>query len=296
MMREQFFNQPSFIPPFEDYTFLEGKHVGFTGHKGVLGSIISKRLKKQNIMATPYGGDISDPKSLNRWFNKYSFDYFVHFAAIVPVAEVRDDPLKAYEVNAIGTYYICREIIKTQTSCWLFIASTSHIYKNQSVGSIKPLNENSVKEPVTVYGMTKLLAEQISIPILELYKIPYCIGRIFSFTSVTQKEPYLVPTLHRKIETVPKNGIMNIVNPDCIRDMVDAETVIDCVFHLAFNYFKGIINIGSGEGKRIIDIARHIARLTNKKLHFQGINEKEPDSLVADVELLRKVLREWKQK
>jgi UDP-glucose 4-epimerase/GDP-4-dehydro-6-deoxy-D-mannose reductase len=220
----------------------------------------------------------------------HSFDYFFHFAAIVPVSDVENNPLEAYEVNAIGSYYICKEIIKIQKPCWLFIASTSHVYKKQSADRTVPLKESNQKKPPTIYGMTKLLAEQISIPILKQYKIPYCIGRIFSFTSEIQKEPYLVPTLRRKIEATPEKGTLNIVNPDCIRDIVDAETVVDCILHLAYSHFKGIVNIGSGEGKRIIDIAHYLMKSANKNIQIKGVNETEPDSLVADVTLLRKVL------
>ncbi|MHC4657565.1 MAG: DegT/DnrJ/EryC1/StrS family aminotransferase [Planctomycetota bacterium] len=75
-----------------------------------------------------------------------------------------------------------------------------------------------------------------------------------------------------------------------VRDIVDAETVIECILHLACNHFKGIVNIGSGEGKRIIDIAHHIMKLANKNIQIKGINETVPDSLVADVTLLRKTL------
>jgi nucleoside-diphosphate-sugar epimerase len=292
MIRRQIFEQPSFVPVFEDYNVFTGKHVGITGREGVLGLIISRRFEEQNIRVTSYPGDITDTASLHTWFAMHSFDYFFHFAAIVPVTDVENDPLRAYEVNAIGTYYICKELIKTQSSCWVFIASTSHVYKKRPAGGAEQLKEVSQKNPETIYGMTKLLSEQISIPILGQYKVSYCIGRIFSFTSALQKEPYLVPALRRKIEATPENGTLDIVNPDCVRDIVDAETVIDCILHLARSHFKGIVNIGSGEEKRIIDIARHIMKLAGKNIQIKGVNKTAPDSLVADVTLLRKALLE----
>ncbi len=295
MIREQIFEQPAFIPVFEDYHFFKNKRVGITGGDGVLGGIISKRFVERGIKTTSYPDNITDVASLHKWFGNHNFDFFFHFAAIVPVTDVQNDPLKAYEVNAIGTYYICKEIVKTQSSCWFFIASTSHIYKKQPAVDFGLLKESHQKEPATIYGMTKLLAEQISIPILEHYKISYCISRIFSFTSVRQKEPYLVPTLRRKIESTSENDTLNIVNPDCVRDIIDAETVIDCILHLALNHVKGIINIGSGEGKRIIDIAQHIMKLANKNIQIKGTNKIVPDSLVADVTLLRNILPQKKR-
>lgn len=289
MIREQYFYQPSFIPVFQDYDCLRGKHFGITGAEGVLGQIISKRLENEGIRITCYPGDITDTKLLHNWFEKNIFDFFFHFAAIVPVTEVQDDPLKAYDVNAIGTYNICREIIKKQPSCWLFIASSSHVYKNQPAARCILLKESSPKKPNNIYGKTKLLAEQISIPILKQYKISYCIGRIFSFASSIQKEPYLVPTLRRKIKAAPTNSVLNIFNPDCVRDIIDGETVIDCILQLASNYFTGVINIGSGKGMRILDIANHIAKLEHKDIQIKGGNKVTPNSLVANVTLLKKV-------
>lgn len=290
MIRQQIFDQPPFIPIFEDYQPLKNKNIGVTGANGVLGSIISKRLKDHNIRMTPYGGDITETELLHNWFVKHNFDYFFHFAAIVPVTEVQNDPLRAYEVNAIGSYNICKEIIKTQSSCRFFLASSSHVYKNQPAENFSPLEENSPKEPKTIYGMTKLVAEQVSIPILEQYKISYCLGRIFSFTSSIQEESYLVPALARRIEDTPENGVLNIINADCVRDIIDAETVIDCVLHLAVSNFVGVVNIGSGVGTRIIDIAGHIAKQARKKIQFKSDNKIIPDSLIANVALLKKIL------
>ena len=291
-MRQQLFEQPAFIPFFEDFSSFRKKNVGITGAEGVLGSLISKRFTDNGINVIPYPEDITDNISLHKWFEKNSFDFFFHLAAIVPVTQVEQDPIKAYDVNVIGSYYICKEIIKTQKSCRFFSASSSHVYKNPPAGQDSVLEENSPKEPKTVYGMTKYVAEQVSIPILDQYKISYCLGRIFSFTSPSQPETYLVPALRKKINDTPENGKLNIINPDCIRDIMDAETVIDCVLHLATNNFVGVINIGSGKGMRILEIAKHLAGLAGKKILFDGENKITPNSLVANVSLLKKVLQE----
>lgn len=290
-MRQQLFEQPSFIPLFKDFGYFAQKNIGITGAEGVLGSIISKRFTENCINVIPYDGDVTDNVSLHKWFKKNNFDYFFHFAAIVPVTQVQEDPLKAYDVNVIGTYYICKEIIKTQKSCRFFAASSSHVYKNQPAEQDSTLNENSQKEPKTTYGMTKYVAEQVSIPILDQYKISYCLGRIFSFANLLQPETYLVPALRKKIDAAPENGILNIINPDSIRDIMDAETVIDCILHLVVGKFVGVVNIGSGKGMRIIEIAEHVAKLAGKKIIFKGENKSTPDSLVANINLLKNILQ-----
>jgi nucleoside-diphosphate-sugar epimerase len=205
-----------------------------------------------------------------------------------------NNPLKAYDVNVIGSYDICKQIIETQVNCWFFLASSSHVYKSSPISGEPALTVNSDEEPDTFYGVTKLMAEQISSPILDQYRVDYCIGRIFSFTSAIQKEPYLVPTLRRKIEETPENGVLEIINPDSVRDIMDADTVIDCVLYLAKKRFKGTLDIGSGKGMSIKDIGYYICKSLGKKIQIRGVNKIEPNSLVANVETLKQVLPKGK--
>ena len=295
MKRSQLFEQPAFIPVFTDYGHFCGKCVGITGQSGVLGETLSRRLVAYNINVEAYEGDITDIVSLMDWFRKYCFDYFFHFAAIVPVCQVIDDPLRAYNVNVIGSYNICNHIIKTQKNCWLFLASSSHVYKANHVTEGLTLKIGAAEKPDTFYGVTKLAAERICTPILDHYNVDYCIGRIFSFSGTAQKEPYLVPALRRKIEDPPQHRVLEIINPDSVRDIVDAETVIDCVLHLAQKRFKGIINIGSGKGMSIKDIGFHIMKLLGKKIQIRGVDTTQPNSLVANVQILKQILSEGEQ-
>ena len=74
MTRIQYFEQPSFIPIFEDYKHFSGKCVGITGQRGVLGGILSERLALHNVRIEAYPSDITDTKALSEWFKKYHFD------------------------------------------------------------------------------------------------------------------------------------------------------------------------------------------------------------------------------
>jgi len=292
MKRKQLFEQPAFIPSFEDYNHFLGKCIGITGQDGVLGGILSKCLAGHKVRVVGYPGDITDTTGLEGWFEKNQFDYFFHFAAIVPVSQVMEEPLKAYDVNVVGSYNICKQIIRTQPNCWLFLASSSHVYKGNPISGDSALKAKSAEQPDSFYGVSKLAAERICRPILDQYGVDYCIGRIFSFSSTDQKEPYLVPTLYRKIEEIPEGGVLEIINPDSVRDIMDANTVIDCVLGLAQKRFEGMLDIGSGKGISIKEIGYLISRTLGKKIQIRGVNKTEPTRLVANVEILKKILSE----
>lgn len=287
-MRKQLLPQPDFIPVFNDYNFFSHKKIGITGSSGILGSILKSRIESHRLAVCCYEDDITNDCALENWFRNNQFDYVFHFAAVVPLPEVQKNPLRAFDVNAIGTYYLCKQLVASQPRCRVFIASSSHVYKSQDC----LLCEDSKTEPISVYGQTKLLAEQLAKPVLELFNVSYAIGRIFSFTHINQKEPYLVPTLRAKIERAKQNDAIEIANPDSVRDIMDAETVIDCILHIVTGAFNGIVNIGTGCGLSIKEIAEHQAQLAGKKLLITGHNKNCPDTLVADVSILKNCLSE----
>src|SRR6266705_2138824 len=199
MSRDQLFAQPDFIPPFCNFQQLTGLRIGLTGHRGVLGGILARRLGEQGISFDPFPGDVTNRQALTGWFTGRTLDLFFHFAALVPVFKVERDPALAFEVNAVGTYRICEQLVRTNPTCWAFFASTSHIYQPVSPSASRPLKVGDKEAPSSVYGRTKLAAEHLCRQFLETYGHPYCIGRIFSFSHSSQQEPYLLPRLARRI-------------------------------------------------------------------------------------------------
>jgi nucleoside-diphosphate-sugar epimerase len=290
MVRNQLFAQPDFIPPFCNFEQLVGLRIGLTGHRGVLGRILTGRLRERGITYDPYPGDITDRHALGAWFTDRSFDLFFHFAALVSVDSVESDPARAFEVNAIGAYRICERLVRTSGTCWAFLASTSHVYQPLSPNESRPLKVGDREAPSSVYGRTKLAAEHLCRIFLETLGHPYCIGRIFSFSHRSQQEPYLLPRLARQISNLREGQRLTIMNPRSVRDIVDAETVIDSILYLAARRFCGTVNIGSGLGMSVADIARRVATQLGKELDIEGKDKGESDALVADIEPLRHII------
>lgn len=291
MRRDQLFAQPEFIPPFRQFEQLVGLRVGVTGHRGVLGGILAGRLHEHGISVSEFPGDITDHETLSAWFSDSAFDLFFHLAAIVPLQKVEGDRVRAFEVNALGAYEICKQLLR-RPSGWLFIASTSHVYRPETVAAWRPLKVGDREEPSSVYGRTKLAAEHLCRQLMESHRHPYCIGRIFSFSHSSQPEPYLVPSLIRRIEDLKHGQALKVVNPEAIRDILDAETVVDAILHLALQRAQGTVNIGSGKAMTVADIARHVAAAFGKALVIEADTKGTADALVADVEPLRTIINQ----
>ncbi len=276
------------VPEYADYAALRGHGVGLTGARGVLGHILKERLERQGIECASFGGDINDGAELSAWFAQRRLAYFFHFAALVPVTAVEGNPKLAFQTNVIGTYNVCKGLLDTQPGCWLFHCSSSHVY--EATPTTAPIDEEAPKRPPTFYGATKLAAEGVVETLMGKLKFPYCIGRVFSFTHADQLPPYLVPSLRQKISALHDGDTLEIDNPSSVRDIQDAEQVIDVILHLARRRAEGTVNIGTGVGQSVRDIALSVARSLGKRIGLKGTDRGPTGSLIADISRLRKLL------
>jgi nucleoside-diphosphate-sugar epimerase len=280
--------RPAFVPEFVDYSAFAGQTVGITGQRGVLGGLLYERLRRFGVQVVAFPGDVNDEKLLTTWFSGYQFSHFFHFAAVVPVPLVEGNPVAAYRTNAIGSFNVCSHLALTQKKYWLFLASSSHVYKPTAPEA--HITELSETEPQTFYGVTKLAGERLCVPLLQKMNVEYCVGRIFSFSHEKQQEPYLVPTLRKKISQLNNGDTLSVSNPSAVRDIQDADAIIDCVLHLAHKRSRGIINIGTGHGMSVKEIALLVARSQQKVITVDGVDIDAHGALVADTHKLRSIL------
>lgn len=283
-----FIERAQVVPEYADYAALRSHGIGLTGGRGVLGRILKERLDRHGIECGSFGGDINDSGELSAWFAAHNFAYFFHFAALVPVGAVEGDPKLAFQTNVIGTYNVCKGLLETQPACWLFHCSSSHVY--EATPTTAPIDEDAAKRPPTFYGATKLAAEGVVDTLMGKLGFPYCIGRVFSFTHANQLPPYLVPSLRQKISALHDGDVLEIDNPSSVRDIQDAEQVIDVILHLARRRAIGTINIGTGVGQSVSDIALSIAQALGKKIELRGVDRGPAGALIANISRLRKVL------
>lgn len=237
---------------------------GITGWSGVLGIAIRKEL---NYRFIPFKGRIENKKNIYRWIKNNNFDLIIHLAAVVPTIIVNNNFNKANKINYDGTKNIVDAILKYKPNLkWFFFSSTSHVYKLKKI--FKKIDEKSTTFPPTKYGLTKLRAENYIINKLNNSKIKYCIGRIFSYSDISQKKPYLIPLLISKIKK-SKNKNIFFKNLNHCRDFLSLESVSNAINILCTKKAIGVYNICSGNSFLLQDIAKYISKKFNKKCKFE---------------------------
>ena len=136
--------------------------------------------------------------------------------------------------------------------------------------------------------MTKLNAENYISNKLTKNQIPFCIGRIFSFTNKKQTTDFVIPSIIKKAKTTKE--IVHFDNVNNFRDFLSTHDICKAIELLFIKKSTGIFNIGSGKPVLISDIIKIIFKKYGKKYH---INSKgDENSLIANNNKIRSL--KWK--
>jgi dTDP-4-dehydrorhamnose reductase len=154
-----------------------------TGSNGLLGQKIVNLLSEKSdtaliitskgenrISETPKNAtfeslDITNELEVTRIFGKYQPQAVIHTAALTNVDECELNPEACYLQNVVATENIAKAC-KAQNS-FLVHLSTDFIFD----GKTGMYDENAVPNPISIYGESKLKAEQIILQTLDNYAI-----------------------------------------------------------------------------------------------------------------------------
>jgi UDP-glucose 4-epimerase len=299
------------------------KAILLTGSSGFIGATLCEDLLNKGykvigldiIISTrshknyqEYNIDISDANAFTLLSN-LKISAVLHLAAKIRVDESMSNPEMYYKHNVIGTINLLNWCQSNDIRNIVF-ASTAGVYGEISIG-VNGYIEEEAANPVSVYGRTKLMCENI----LQDYALAYSFkGYIFRFFNVCGGSElnhgapiHLVPLV---VNNILNNRDVSIFGTDyktrdgtCIRDYVHLKDISNA-FILAyekgfdFNGFK-VYNLGSGEGFSVKEMINEIYKVMSNKINIKSkilCKDRRPgdaDILVANSGLAYKELG-WK--
>jgi dTDP-4-dehydrorhamnose reductase len=101
-----------------------------------------------------YCGDLTDIKGLRDTLNSIQPDVIVNAAAYTAVDKAESEPELAHRINADAVKALA--VSAAAAGSWLIHYSTDYVFNG---GGVKPWLENSLTQPLNVYGQTKLDGE-----------------------------------------------------------------------------------------------------------------------------------------
>jgi UDP-glucose 4-epimerase len=299
-----------------------------TGGAGYIGSVTNKYLRengidtmvfdnlstghRQAIGDTPLViGDLKNRQSIVDLFQREKFDGVIHFAALALAGESMEKPALYYENNILGGLNLL-EAMRMSGCQNIVFSSTCAVYGfPQSL----PVTEKESYKPVSVYGSSKRMFEEILDWYERIYGINYASLRYFnaagamlngSIGEFHPTETHIIPIAidvacgKRPVFTVYGNDYQT-TDGTCIRDYIHvldlASAHLKAITHLIDLHKSLTVNLGVGRGYSNLEILQAIETISKKtiKREFGVRRPGDPDSIFADSRLAAEIL-DWKPK
>ncbi|HIP57568.1 MAG TPA: NAD-dependent epimerase/dehydratase family protein [Ignisphaera aggregans] len=167
----------------------------------------------------------------------------LHLAAMVSVDEVYRFPSRAVEVNVVGTINIA-EMGRRVDAQRIVYASSVAVYGEPKY---LPIDEEHELKPVNLYGLTKLMGEEILWRYFEDYGISVIALRYFNVYGPRMRFGPYASVVHKFIEALLRGSVPTIYGDgEQTRDFVYVYDVAEANLRALESRYVGPVNIGSG--------------------------------------------------
>jgi nucleoside-diphosphate-sugar epimerase len=249
-------------------------------HRGRLENLAKHRAEPRLDLIH---ADIRDPRTLSAAFAGASIVY--HLAAQSTVMGAVDDLTYSFETNVVGTFNVLRAATEVGIQSLVF-ASSREVYGD---AIDLPVGEDQPLLAVNAYGASKVMGEA------------YCraFRRTFGLNCITLRlaNVYGPRDVGRVIplwlERAAAGQDLEIYGGKQLIDFVWVEHVVEALIRaVRLPGSLPPINVGSGTGTRIVDLARRIVRLNSSRSRvvIRQARAVEVTRFVADVTRMRQML------
>jgi len=273
----------------------------------ILDNLSTGKKSLINKSALFYKADLRNISQVRGVFKANKIDTVIHLGGLSIVSESNKNPNSYYDNNILGSLILLKVMEENKCNKIIF-SSSAAVY---GAPKYTPVDEWNQKIPLSVYGETKGIIEEILRLKREKFVLKWIALRYFNaggasdcgkYGELHTPETHLIPII---LQSAISGADINIFGDNyktkdgtCIRDYVH---VVD----LANAHIKGIkyldlldcismpINLGSKEGYTVQEIIKKCAEVTNTKFKINIVARRggDPDVLIANTFRAKKVLK-----
>ena len=294
-----------------------------TGGAGYIGAHVSDLLEKNGYQvrifddfsnglerrtksfSDIYNGDITDRQAVLNAMD--GADAVIHLAAKKAVGESVSNPLKYYTNNVGGTMNLLAAMSLKKVSKIVF-SSSAAVYSPSEKDAIA---ESDPTEPLSPYGATKLLSEQLINKVGDAENFTSISLRYFNVVGSANIEfgdnsrDNLVPKVFAAIKAGKRPEIYGDDYPTkdgtCVRDYIHVQDLAEAHLVALKQLEKGrvaeVYNVGSGTGYSVKEVLEQLERSMGVPLNPITAPRRAGDSpkLIASIKKIEKDLG-WRPK
>lgn len=255
--------------------------------------------------------DIRDRAALLAVFESFRPDAVIHFAGLKAVGEGEEKPLAYYDTNITGTLVLL-DVMKAVNCNRIIFSSSATVYGEPDY---LPLDEAHPLRPASVYGRTKLMAEQIltdwcranpsNASVLLRYFNPVGAHASGQIGEDPQGIPNNLMPFIAQVAVGRRDRLMVFGNDYDTRDgtgLRDYIHVVDLArAHVAALTYAlehsgtEVFNIGTGTGSTVLEMLAAFSRACGRELPYEIVPRRAGDiaSCLADPTKANRLLG-WK--
>jgi len=253
-------------------------------------------------------GSILDKDFLESFFSLHKVDAVIHFASSIQVSESVRDPGKYYSNNVTGSLNLLDTMVANGVRKLIF-SSTAAIF---GAPNYIPIDENHPHNPLSPYGRSKLIVEQVLSDYDVAHGLKSVCLRYFNAAGASQcgrigeqhfPETHLIPLLLQTASTRSTSFSIfgddyDTVDGTCVRDYIHVEDL--CKAHLlGLKYLQeheqsDVFNLGTGIGHSVAEVISAVEAVTGTRISavVKPRRAGDPASLIADG-AKAKLLLDW---
>jgi GDP-4-dehydro-6-deoxy-D-mannose reductase len=223
-----------------------------TGSNGFVGQHLVRELEnsvspKGMYVVTEFDlafeQDIRDFEQIRTKVDEVQPDLIFHLAAQAFVPESTMNPKRGFETNLIGTLNVLEAVRQTGMHSRILIAGTSEEYGYDRDDD--ELTEESVAQPTTPYGVSKLAATTLSQTYNRIYGLNVVATRAWNHIGPGASPSYAVSAFAKRVAEAEKYGTpVNHGNLDAKRNYTDVRDIVKAYTKAVF-LDPGIYNLCS---------------------------------------------------
>lgn len=207
-------------------------------------------------------GDVLDQRLLESECARVRPEVVIHLAALHFIPYCNAHPEETLRVNAEGTFTVLKAAVAAGAERAV-IASSGIVYPG--VDSL--LKEEVQVEPPDVYGLSKVLAENVAEYMGRTTLLACVSARLFNTYGPFETNPHLIPHI---MEEVHKGTDIHLGNIHTKRDYIyvedTARLLVECAE--AATEAHTIVNVGTGEEYSAEEIVRVTGEIQNQPLRI----------------------------
>ncbi|MBI4868143.1 MAG: GDP-mannose 4,6-dehydratase [Candidatus Wallbacteria bacterium] len=217
-------------------------------------------------------GDITDRASLERAFAEIRPDWVFHLAGKAYVPESWDKAEEHLRVNLGGTLNVLEAARRAAPGARVVLAGSGEVY-GFGIESGRAIDETTLCEPATPYGVSKLAADLLGMDYHRRYGSDVVRLRLFNHTGPGQRPDFALPSFARQIARIEAGlaqPVLEVGDLEVERVFTDVRDVARAYVAAARSGRAGLCyNVGRSPSYRVRHLVDKLLALSRVRIEVR---------------------------